>query len=125
MFIKNELGDAILYAELFRGRFLYCKNKKAWFEWNGNYWQQDIMDNSLASVEQVALLYLSEYKKFASDIAAKVAAGADPSSKEVTSLQSKADATLRRVSGLRAAGKRRTACRDMAHTMDNPNGGER
>ena len=117
---KNELGDAMLYASLFRDRFLYCKNKKAWFEWTGNFWQLDVMDNSLAAVEKVALLYIGEYKKISAEIADQVSKGIDPASKEIKKLENKTEALLRRVSGLRAAGKRRSACRDMAHTMDDP-----
>jgi len=126
---KNELGDATLYAALFRDKFVYVKNKKAWYEWVDHFWQLDIMDHSLAAVEQVACLYLDECKKVYLEIAAVV--GSEPveeiedneelkESKTVKRLRSLAKALSDRARQLRAAGKRRSACRDMAHTMDNP-----
>lgn len=117
---KNELGDAILYAELFRDKFLYSKEMKEWFTWNDHCWKLDKMDSSLAAVEQVALTYAKESQNIYTERCKKIADGANPESEEMEALKSKADSLLKRTSGLRTAAKRRAACREMAHTMDNP-----
>jgi putative DNA primase/helicase len=111
------LGDGILFATLFRDRFLYAKDTATWYEWNGVCWQQDIMNRSLASVEEVALLYLGEYKKVSVMIADLLAEGADAKGDPIKKLQDKQDMLLKRVSQLRAAGKRRAACLEFAHTL--------
>ena len=116
----NELGDGILYATLFRGRFLYRKDTKIWLEWNGVCWQQDIMDRSLAAVEDVALLYLDEYKKISGEIA-DLAKDAELNADVIKKLRGKQTLLLKRASQLRTAGKRRAACLEFAHTLpDNP-----
>ena len=117
----NELGDGILYATLFRGRFLYKKDTGTWFEWNGNCWQQDIMNRSLAAVEEVALLYLGEYKKTSVEIAEAAAKDADGDGDLIKKLKGRQAKLLKRAEQLRSAGKRRAACLEFAHTLpDNP-----
>lgn len=117
---KNELGDALIYAELFRNKFVYSKEMKEWFTWSGNYWELDIMDSSLAAVEQVALTYAREAQNIYVERSKKIAEGADSGSDEMETLKGKAESFLKRTSGLRTAAKRRAACREMAHTMENP-----
>ena len=117
----NELGDGILYATLFRGRFLYAKSTTTWYEWNGNYWQQDVMNRSLAAVEDVVALYLGEYKKISSEVSDAIAKGADAKGDPIKKLEGQQDRLLKRASALRAAGKRRAACLEFAHTLpENP-----
>jgi len=117
---KNELGDALLYAELFRDKFVFSKGMKEWFTWGDHFWKRDIMDSSLAAVEQVALLYSDEAKKLYTERNKKIKDGADPGEEAIKSMKDKADGLIKRVSGLRTAAKRRAACREMAHTMDHP-----
>ncbi|MBN1545723.1 MAG: hypothetical protein JW902_03595 [Syntrophaceae bacterium] len=114
--IANELGDATLYAKIFRGRFLYVKNTQEWFEWNGNAWQRDIMNHSLSAVEEVVDQYLSEYKLTSADIAEAKKSGEDD---KVDRLKTRQSNLLKRVSQLRAD-KRRTACLKFAHTIKDP-----
>lgn len=117
---KNELGDALLYAELFRNKFVYNKGTNEWLSWDGHYWKIDIMTKYIASVEQVALLYAEETKKTFAHIGEKISKGADPKSEEIEKLQSHAKELSKRVYGLRSAGKRRAACCEMAHSMSEP-----
>lgn len=115
----NALGDATLYAALFRDKYLYCKNTQEWFEWNGHCWEKDIMNRSLSSVESVVLHYLAEYKRASAELAEQIAAGLDPSSVAAEKLKKHQDTFLKRVSQLRDD-KRRTACLKFAHTIENP-----
>ncbi|MBW2675348.1 MAG: DNA primase [Deltaproteobacteria bacterium] len=115
----NALGDGTLYATLFRNRFLYLKNKQEWYEWNGHFWQRDIMNRSLASVEILARHYLGEYKKIAGQIAELVSKGGEPDKDKLKKLAQKQRDILKRVSQLRDD-KRRTACLKFAHTIENP-----
>lgn len=114
--VANELGDGILYARLFRDRFLFNKNAGEWFEWSGHIWRRDIWDRSLAAVEQVAGLYLREYGRTAEHIGALVAAGDDNAVDLKRLFRIKKD-LLRRVAMLRTAEKRRPAVLKFSHTM--------
>lgn len=115
----NALGDATLYAALFRDRFLYVKDMKEWFEWNGHHWQRDIMDRSLSAVEKVVDLYLDEYRRAGSDMADLLKAGKGPKDETMIKLKDRQDFLLKRVSQLRDD-RRRTACLKFAHTIDEP-----
>lgn len=114
----NELGDGILFASHFRDRFIYVKNTQEWFEWNGFYWQRDVMGRALAAVEQIVDLYLGEYKKISDEITDAVKQG-DDGSDAMKSLKSKQAQLLKRASQLRGD-KRRTACLKFAHTIEDP-----
>ena len=114
----NELGDGTLFAHIFRGRFLYVKNTQEWFEWNGHYWQRDIMSRVLAAVEQVVQAYLDEYKKIALEITNIIKSESDDT-KKIEKLKRKQAQLLKRASQLRGD-KRRTACLKFAHTIENP-----
>lgn len=55
----NERGDAVLYATLHRGRYLYNLTPKdgEWYRWAGHIWEQDEAKRVYKDVEQVALCY--------------------------------------------------------------------
>lgn len=114
---SNSKGDGLLYATLFRDQFLYVKNIQEWFKWTGHIWQLDKMNESLAAVEKVAEIYLSEYKKLSGNIIEMTKAGESDS--EIKKLQDKQKAILERVRQLRGD-NRRTSCLKFAHTIDNP-----
>ena len=111
----NEMGDGTLYAALFRDRYLYCKNTQEWYEWFGHFWRIDRMGRSLAEVERLAEYYLTEYNVLAGTIAALAATGDDGVSK----LMRQQRDLLKRVSQLRGS-KRRRACLEFAHTIEDP-----
>lgn len=112
----NALGDGILYSTLFRDKFVYCENAQAWFEWSGHYWQRDIMNHSLAAVEDVAGVYLAEHERLAQEITESLKAGVEVGSDVIKKLQEKQLKLLKRVSLLRDD-NRRTTCLKFAHTI--------
>lgn len=62
--IRNEFGDAELFALMFRDRVIYDHAAKAWYFWLGNYWERD----STKSVnELVANDLAAEYRYAASE----------------------------------------------------------
>jgi len=115
----NEQGDGVLYATLFRDQFLYCKNTMEWFEWQGHSWKRDIMNRSLAVVEQLVDRYLGEYKALGGKIGDLTAEQDVDNSRKIKRLTELQKQLLKRVSQLRAD-KRRTACLKFAHTIDDP-----
>lgn len=66
----NELGDGILFAELHRGKFLYCKAMDQWLVWKGHSWNIDEADRVMAGVEDVVALYMSEHGRISAEIQA-------------------------------------------------------
>jgi putative DNA primase/helicase len=122
---KNALGDGLLFAALFRDRYLYCKNTQEWFEWAGHFWQRDAMNRSLADVERLCEQYLAEYKSIGNQIVELTASTTggngrgDDLSQEVKKLQNIQGYILKRVGQLRGD-QRRTACLKFAHTIDLP-----
>ena len=38
---RQEAGDAELFALMFRDRVIFVHAEKAWYFWNGNYWERD------------------------------------------------------------------------------------
>lgn len=111
----NELGDGILYATLFRDRFLFCKNSQEWYLWSGHFWERDVLGNCLVAVEEVVECYLGEYRRIAAQIA-DIAKGT--ASGDVEKLKKQQAQLLKRASQLRGD-KRRTACLKFAHTNNN------
>ena len=114
----NEMGDGILFAALFRDKFLHCKNTQEWFEWTGHRWKMDMMNRSLTAVEKIAEEYLSEYGRLAAQISDKIKAGEEASSKSIEHLKTQQHQLLKRASQLRGD-KRRTACLKFAHTIED------
>lgn len=115
----NEQGDGVLYATLFRDRFLYCKNTMEWYEWQGHSWKRDIMNRSLAAVELLVERYLGEYKALGGKISDLTAEAEVDNSRKIKRLSELQKQLLKRVSQLRAD-KRRTACLKFSHTIDDP-----
>ena len=117
----NELGDGILYSTLFRDELFFNKNSQEWYEWAGHFWQRDIMSRSLAVVEKVVALYLEEAKRVGQEIIEAVANSSrgDGGSEDLKKLKAKQEALFSRVRQLRAE-KRRRACINFSHTIDNP-----
>jgi len=118
-FYANELGDATLYARLFRDQFLFCKNSEEWYQWNGVNWQRDVMGRSLVAVEEVTGLYLSEYWKSCAEVKEMVALGAETTSIEIKQKRDLQDNLLRRVNQLRGT-RRRANCLAFVHTIAQP-----
>lgn len=56
----NELGDGVLFAAMHKGQFVFNKTSGEWLIWAGHHWRRDILDKSLASVENVSRKYIDE-----------------------------------------------------------------
>lgn len=114
---ENSLGDATLYAEMFRDKFLYCKGQQEWYVWDKHHWNMDIMDGSSIAVEDVAKKYLDEYWKTSKEISSLASAGADK--EDLKKLHKKCEKLTERVRQLRGP-NRRSQCLNFVHTIKDP-----
>ena len=53
----NEDGDAWLFINLFRGKFCYDHSTGSWFQWTGHYWKEDLINEVMASLDEVVQVY--------------------------------------------------------------------
>jgi len=114
---ENAKGDASLYAELFRDKFVYSKGQKEWYVWDEHHWGLDVMDESAIAVDDVAQKYIDEYKKTSEKIAELVKLGDEKN--EITKLQKKCEKLTERARQLRGS-NRRDQCLKFVHTIKNP-----
>ncbi len=112
--VNNELGDGELFKRLYRDDFVFNKSMDCWMRWAGHHWAIDKMDDFLASVDGVAMVYQDEAKRLSGQIADLEAQNKDAGSLKYTRNQ-----LNKRVSGLRAKNRRRN-CLLFAHTSKNP-----
>ena len=60
---RNEVGDADLFVELHRDRFIYDHAAARWYTWAGHHWQEDLTEAALGGVRRVVGLYYGEMKR--------------------------------------------------------------
>lgn len=53
----GEVGDGILYAKLFKNKFIFDVTTKKWLWFNGCHWEPDIFERHLSAVDIVAKTY--------------------------------------------------------------------
>lgn len=54
----NRVGDATLYAQMHRGKFVFVERWGRWLYWDGHHWKEDINSRrSLAAVERICEEY--------------------------------------------------------------------
>jgi putative DNA primase/helicase len=53
----NERGDGMLFARIFKNRFVYVKKVNMWLYWVGNHWKYDEEDRVIDAVDTVAQYY--------------------------------------------------------------------
>ncbi|EMS79182.1 phage/plasmid primase, P4 family [Desulfotignum phosphitoxidans DSM 13687] len=111
---RNELGDAELYKALYRDDFVFNKSMDRWMQWTGHYWIVDKMDNAMASVEGVAMVYQDEARRLAGEIREM-----QNNEDETKHLEARRDQLNKRVSALRSS-RRRKNCLMFAHTSADP-----
>lgn len=109
----NSLGDAELYKEIHRGKFVFCKNMDVWLTWTGHHWKIDNMGAALAGVENVAAAYEAEAGQMRRE-----AAGIDDKDK-YKQMMANVAALERRAVQLRGD-NRRVSCLKFAHTSERP-----
>jgi hypothetical protein len=69
---KGEWGDALLFAQAFDGQCVYDHLEKAWYLWQGHYWQRDDQGRVRALVSG---LLASLYLHAAADLALQAGKG--------------------------------------------------
>ena len=57
---KNQVGDAELYRELFRGKYLYDFAAGIWMVFTGHYWEQDKCHAHMTAMQDVVSIYKVE-----------------------------------------------------------------
>jgi putative DNA primase/helicase len=66
----NELGDAMIYIALNRGKRLYNQASTEWMRWAGHHWEIDQCSaDAMSAVEEVVTQYLNEARALVDPIA--------------------------------------------------------
>ena len=84
---RNEDGDAALYRSLHKTMFCFDHSIGAWFKWNGIYWEEDKIGDSISSSHAVIEKYLEEAARQASLKIASLAALNDSAMKKADALE--------------------------------------
>ncbi len=59
----QEDGDARLFVDLHRGRFIFDHAAGTWFKWAGHFWTEDFLNEVMAGVERVISVYGHQAEK--------------------------------------------------------------
>ena len=59
----NEVGDGRLFKEHYRDKFCYDHSEGQWYRFNGNFWEEDIVNEAFAAVDKVVELYEQEVQR--------------------------------------------------------------
>jgi len=57
---SNEDGDALLFQERQRGKFIYDHSLQTWFYFTGHSWKEDTTDKTTAAIQSVIDAYVGE-----------------------------------------------------------------
>ncbi len=111
----EQLGNGMLYAEIFKNKIVYAKNSGQWYIWDEHTWRRDDLDYAVSAVETVAMRYAEEIT-VQEDKAAKARKG-DPDLYKMVSRQvdKKIGLINSRVASLRKLDGR-NKCLNFAHT---------
>ena len=60
---NNEAGDAWLFIQLFKDKFIYDHAEKQWYYWNEHYWRVDIINQVITKVDDIIDIYGEEAKR--------------------------------------------------------------
>lgn len=94
----NEDGDSWLLTYLSKGQYCYDHSEGQWYQFNGNHWEQDIINNAIKAIDQVVEIYGQEVINQA-NIRKQAASQGDPvKQKNAEKLE---DILLKRISALR------------------------
>ena len=53
----NEDGDAWLFVQIHRERFVFDHAEAGWYEWAGHYWQRDDLNEALTGIDEIVKEY--------------------------------------------------------------------
>jgi len=59
---RDEDGDAWLFTEIHEGIFCFDSSTRKWFLWTGHFWQEDIVNDVTAAMENLETVYKKEAK---------------------------------------------------------------
>ena len=57
---RNEDGDAELFRMIHEGQLIYDHSAGHWYCWNGQHWEEDLIDQAVRNVEKIVDLYSEE-----------------------------------------------------------------
>lgn len=100
---RNEDGDAWLYVELNRGRFLYDAAAGCWYVCRGHYWEKDTLGEAIRVIDQVVEVYAQELERQAWQRAAAEKAGRSDDGKKHAAIE---DALAKRIRALRTVNRK-------------------
>ena len=60
---ENEDGDARLFIDLHKNRFVFDTAAGVWFKWTGHYWTEDYLNEAMAGIEEVISIYGMEAQR--------------------------------------------------------------
>ena len=78
----NEKGDALLFRELHRGRFIFDHAASQWHVWDGHFWRLDTVGEVLDGLDAVVDLYSKEHARVAAAAVEAARAGKDTTASE-------------------------------------------
>lgn len=91
---ENRVGDAKLFARLYRDKFVFVVNWNLWLFWAGHHWLEDVLNQKYQAMERVWRLY----QRYADNKLAEADKEKDKNKK--AALQKLAQKALRRVDTL-------------------------
>lgn len=101
---RNEDGDAQLFIELHRGRFLYDAAEGRWYVNRGHYWEKDTLGESTRAIDGAVEAYAQELQRQAWQRAAAEKAGRSDDGKKHAAIE---DALVKRIRALRTVNRKK------------------
>ena len=76
---RNQVGDALLFREIFKGKLIYDHSACRWYQWQGHFWAEDKIEAAAASVQKVSELYERELTRVSEQAnSARMSGQSDP-----------------------------------------------
>jgi putative DNA primase/helicase len=96
---NGETGAAWLFAKMNRGRFVFDHSSGRWFEWQENFWKEDLKNCVVAAIDELVDLY----KRRAASIAKeRLIAKKQGQKKMANNLKSKEETVRKRIRALQS-----------------------
>jgi len=59
----NQVGDAEVFKQLYRGKSIYDHAAASWYLWNGHYWKADETQQAFSDVQMISDIYRLELQR--------------------------------------------------------------
>lgn len=102
---SGQDGDAWLFVQLHRNRFIYDHSAGQWYQWDEHYWREDRIQNTLTAVDAVIDIYSQEARMWAKERLKASQEGRTDDAKHAESLE---DAYIRRINELQNLQRKRS-----------------